>query len=336
MPIRSPGLAHQLDYQLFGAWAGGHHLMNLAIHAANSVLLFLLLWRLTRDLWPSAFVAALFAIHPLHVESVAWVAERKDVLSGLFFMLTLHAYAAYATKRQVRHYVAGALFVRPRDSFETDARHSSICLVAVRLLAAWPHDFPTEQARCGRSAGYRRLILEKIPFAVVAGAWSILTFVLQKEAGVVGQQEIASSHWQCHCQLCHVFLEHVLAAGPRRVLSIPGDIALGNGAGLGGIACSRFGSMYRKKEALSLSDRRLVMVLGNAGAGNRSDSGRSASARRSLHLLAADRTLVRAELGDRCANQVVVRSSPVVVGNSDSCTCAADGAHLESNCGLAR
>ncbi len=83
------GLSHMLDCQLFGRRAGWHHLVNVGFHAATAVLLFLVLWRMTGELWPSAFVAAVFALHPLRVESVAWVSERKDVLSGLFFMLTL-------------------------------------------------------------------------------------------------------------------------------------------------------------------------------------------------------------------------------------------------------
>ena len=74
---------------------GGHHLTSVALHAATAILLFLLLLEMTAELWPSAFVAALFAVHPLHVESVAWVSERKDVLSGLFFVLTLAAYTRY-------------------------------------------------------------------------------------------------------------------------------------------------------------------------------------------------------------------------------------------------
>ena len=86
-------LSLMLDAQLFGTGPTGPHLTNVILHAINTVLLFLLLKRLTGTLWPSAFVAALFAIHPLHVESVAWVSERKDVLSGLFFMLTLLMYA---------------------------------------------------------------------------------------------------------------------------------------------------------------------------------------------------------------------------------------------------
>jgi len=85
-------LSHMLDCQLFGLWAGGHHLTNLVLHSGNTLLLFLFLRRMTGSVWRSAFVAALFGLHPVHVESVAWVAERKDVLSGLFFILTLWAY----------------------------------------------------------------------------------------------------------------------------------------------------------------------------------------------------------------------------------------------------
>ena len=91
-------LSHMLDCQLYGLNPAGHHLTNLLLHAASAVTLFLVLWRMTGALWPSALVAALFALHPLRVESVAWVAERRDVLSGLFFMLTLGAYGEY-----VRH-----------------------------------------------------------------------------------------------------------------------------------------------------------------------------------------------------------------------------------------
>ena len=88
-------ISHQLDWQLFRDWAGGHHLVSVMLHAATAVLLLLVLRRMTGRLWPSALVAAIFALHPLRVESVAWAAERKDVLSGLFFVLTLGAYARY-------------------------------------------------------------------------------------------------------------------------------------------------------------------------------------------------------------------------------------------------
>jgi protein O-mannosyl-transferase len=95
-------LSHMLDCQLYGMKADGHHLTSLLFHLTNAVLLLLLLWRMTGAVWRSAFVAALFALHPLHVESVAWVAERKDVLSTFFFLLTLGAYARYVEVRGVR------------------------------------------------------------------------------------------------------------------------------------------------------------------------------------------------------------------------------------------
>ena len=91
-------LSHMLDCTLYGLWAGGHHLTNVLLHAASSVVLFLALRRMTGVVWRSGMVAALFCLHPLHVESVAWVSERKDVLSGLFFGLTLWAYAGYAQR----------------------------------------------------------------------------------------------------------------------------------------------------------------------------------------------------------------------------------------------
>src|SRR5205085_3639919 len=88
-------LSHMLDCQLFGVNAGAHHLMNVAYHAANAVLVFLFLRQMTGALWRSALVAALFAWHPLHVESVAWASERKDVLSTFFWLLTMMAYVRY-------------------------------------------------------------------------------------------------------------------------------------------------------------------------------------------------------------------------------------------------
>ncbi len=96
-------VSHMIDWQLYGPRAGGHHLTNVLLHAATAVLLFLVFSRMTGRVWPSALVAALFAVHPLRVESVAWVTERKDVLSGLFFVLTLRAYVDYVRQRFSAH-----------------------------------------------------------------------------------------------------------------------------------------------------------------------------------------------------------------------------------------
>jgi Tfp pilus assembly protein PilF len=103
-------LSLMLDYQIFGLNPQGYHLMNLLFHVMNTILLFLIFHRMTEKLWPSAFVACLFAIHPLHVESVAWITERKDVLSTFFFMLTMGAYSYYVEHRGLRRYFFVLLF----------------------------------------------------------------------------------------------------------------------------------------------------------------------------------------------------------------------------------
>src|SRR5438876_2153432 len=98
-------ITHMLDCQLYGLNAGGHHFTNVLFHTVAVVLLFVVLQQMTGALWRSAFVAAVFAIHPLHVESVSWVAERKDVLSGVFFMLTLFAYVHYVRAPSIWRYL---------------------------------------------------------------------------------------------------------------------------------------------------------------------------------------------------------------------------------------
>jgi hypothetical protein len=98
-------LSLMLDCQIFGVKPGPMHLVNVAFHVANALLLFIVFNRMTKRLWPSAFVAALFALHPLHVESVAWVAERKDVLSTLFWFLTMLAYVRYVEKPSAGRYI---------------------------------------------------------------------------------------------------------------------------------------------------------------------------------------------------------------------------------------
>jgi len=155
-------LSHMLDCQLFGLRAGGHHLVNVLWHAANAVLLFLILRQMTGSLWKSALVAAVFAVHPLRAESVAWVSERKDVLSGFFFMLTIGAYV-----RQVRQPSrAGYLAVVMLFVLGLLAKSMVATLpFALLLLDYWP---------LGRWQGrqdFRRVVAEKIPlFGLAAGA----------------------------------------------------------------------------------------------------------------------------------------------------------------------
>ena len=128
-------ISFQADHDLFGLHPWGYHLTNLVLHVANALLLFMVLCRMTSTLWPSAIVAGLFALHPLHVESVAWVAERKDVLSTLFWMLTLAAYARYVEQPGLRRY----LLVAMTFALGLTAKSMLVTLpVVLLLLDYWP------------------------------------------------------------------------------------------------------------------------------------------------------------------------------------------------------
>src|SRR5665213_382960 len=170
-------LSHALDVQWFGLNPAGHHAVNVIFHAANSILLFLVLQRMTGARWPSAAVASLFAVHPLHVESVAWVSERKDVLSTFFWMLAVAAYARYASgreeKRKLFYGVSLFCFACGLMSKPMVVTLPFILL----LLDYWP---------LGRQAlGARRLVMEKIPFVGLTVISSVVTYIVQKQAGSV-------------------------------------------------------------------------------------------------------------------------------------------------------
>ena len=197
-------ISHMLDCQFYGLWPGGHHLTNVLLHGATAVLLMLVLRRLTGRLWPSALVAALFAVHPLRVESVAWVAERKDVLSGLLFMLTLGAYAGYARRPFSfwRYMLIMALF--------TLGLMSKPMLVTMPLVLLlfdyWPlgrfHEYPgimetgtvcrtvdESQDHPGPASRSRflRPIVEKIPLLALTAASCVATLLAQSKALVTSE-----------------------------------------------------------------------------------------------------------------------------------------------------
>ncbi len=180
-------LSLMLDAQLFGTGAAGPHLTNVLLHAANTVLLFLLLSRLTGAHWRSALVAALFALHPLHVESVAWVSERKDVLSGLFFMLTLLMYARYAQSNLAsgksaftcRDYWLGVLFF----ALGLMSKPMLVTLPFVLLLLDWwPLNRFEPLTPDAQRQTILRLVLEKLPFLLLAFASAVITLAVQKGA----------------------------------------------------------------------------------------------------------------------------------------------------------
>ena len=194
-------LSHMLDFQLYGLNPTGHHLNNLVFHLLNTLLLFLVLQRMTGGLWRSGLVAALFALHPLHVESVAWVAERKDVLSTLFWILTLWAYLGYVKRPGVKRY----LLTLVPFALGLMAKPMLVTLPFVMLLLDY---WPLERIQLGQSfLGHTgqshpsiigkkprtqvfRLLMEKTPFFALAAVSSVVTFIVQKSGGAVVALEV--------------------------------------------------------------------------------------------------------------------------------------------------
>ncbi len=198
-------LSHMLDWQLFGQHAGWHHLTSLLLHIANTILLFLILERMTGASWKSVFVSALFALHPLHVESVVWISERKDVLSTFFGLLAVWAYIRYveaegaAPKLKGRHYTLAILLF----AFALMSKSMLVTLPFVLLLLDF---WPLGRLQClGFSDGYgfregagagssglsrvkrslRFLVYEKAPFFALAAADAALALITQRQAGAV-------------------------------------------------------------------------------------------------------------------------------------------------------
>jgi tetratricopeptide (TPR) repeat protein len=180
-------VSHMLDVEIFGIDPGKHHLVNVIFHLINSILLFLVLLRMTGALWPSGFVAALFAVHPLHVESVAWVAERKDVLSTFFWVLALWAYTWYIDRKTVGRYVAVFLLF----AMGLMSKPMVVTLpFLLLLLDYWPLERwhpgtgdTHSSLKAGRMSSFLHLFLEKIPLLVLSGAGGVMTYFAQDRAG---------------------------------------------------------------------------------------------------------------------------------------------------------
>jgi len=173
-------LSLMLGCQLHGIQSGWHHLTNVLLHTITTLLLFGLLRRMTGAFWRSAFVAFVFALHPMHVEAVAWVAERKEVLSGLFWLLTLGAYVSY-TKRPgiLRYLLVVAMFLGG-----TMSKPMIVTLpFALLLIDVWPLSRWT-RATAGR------LILEKLPLLGISAVASIIAFLVQSRGGAVSTLEL--------------------------------------------------------------------------------------------------------------------------------------------------
>jgi tetratricopeptide (TPR) repeat protein len=174
-------ISHMLDCQLYGLNPAGHHLTNLLFHIANTLLLFLFLSRTTETIWRSGFVAALFACHPLHVESVAWVAERKDVLSTFFWLLTLLAYARFVEESKVQSPKSKVFYLVALLMFACGLMSKPMVVTlpfVLMLLDFWP-------LQRFNASTLQLLFAEKIPLFALSLASSVITFLVQRAGGAV-------------------------------------------------------------------------------------------------------------------------------------------------------
>ncbi|MEN6406216.1 MAG: tetratricopeptide repeat protein [Thermoguttaceae bacterium] len=187
-------ISHMIDWRLFGSWAGGHHLVNVLLHAATTVLLFFVLRLMTDQLWPAALAAALWAVHPLRVESVAWITERKDVLSGLFFALTLWAYARYVRQRSIARY--GLLLALLTAGLMSKPMLATVPGVLL-LLDYWPLSRVkggggSEKQDGKFPAGLFLVLLEKLPLLLPVIACTVVTIWAQHSV----EYEYGSWSWR--------------------------------------------------------------------------------------------------------------------------------------------
>ena len=223
-------LSHAVDFQIFGLKPAGHHIVNLLLHIANTLLLFALLNRFGGALWRAALVAAIFALHPLHVESVAWAAERKDVLSTFFFLLTLWFYFLHAKRPSYLRYLSSLFFF----ALALMSKPMVVTLpVLLLLLDIWPlhrtrlHPLPGKV-----TSSWPRLLLEKLPFLVLAGASSALTLWAQHQGhSILSTEQLSLSQRLAHIPVVYLtylgkaFFPHQLAIyypyqGPPSIFTV--------------------------------------------------------------------------------------------------------------------
>ena len=187
-------MSHMFDCQLFGLNPGAHHLVNVFFHSIAAVLLFILLAQITNSIWASAFVAAVFAIHPLRVESVAWIAERKDVLSGVFFMLTLLAYFRWTRKQTVGRYLAMSILFACGLMSKPMLITTPIILL---LLDYWPlNRSQKSEVRSQKSSNpsWTKLVVEKVPLFVLSIGSCFATLWAQNFA--LGSTQFLPLQWR--------------------------------------------------------------------------------------------------------------------------------------------
>ncbi len=294
-------LSHMLDWNLFGANASGHHLVSLLLHIGAVIFLFLFLNKTTNNIWPSAFAAAFFALHPLRVESVAWAAERKDVLSMFFGMASIYAYAFYAENSKLSKYflclILFALALMSKPMMVT--LPFVLMLLDYWPLKRWQKALAAPVESRFKLAG--KLIWEKIPFIFLTIVFSIVTFWAQNKGGAVVPMEylpflkrIANAIVSYVAYLEKIFWPVNLAVFyPYELFSAFMESFNFRHYSYSNYSCC---SLLHQKTAFFI--RRLVLVSGNAYSGNRTGTGRQSGNGRPLYLSALYRHCHHAGLGN--------------------------------------
>ena len=202
-------LSYMLDWSLFGANASGHHLINLFLHIGNVLFLFFFLNRTTKSLWASAFVAALFGLHPLRVESVAWAAERKDVLSMFFGLASIYAYAFYVESYKLSQYflclVLFALSLMSKPMLVT--LPFILLLLDYWPLGRWQKALSARAESCYKFTG--KLLWEKVPFILLTIVSSIMTLWAQNKGGAV----VSMEHMSFNARVANAIISYVSYLG---------------------------------------------------------------------------------------------------------------------------
>jgi len=271
-------LSLMLDAQFFGSGAGAPHVTNVLLHAANSVLVFALFLHLTGALWRCAAMAMLFAVHPLHVESVTWVAERKDILSAFFGLLALLFYARYAKSegfpniKQAGPYTAAVLF------FICGLMSKSMIVTlpfVMLLMDFWP-------LQRFKDSQWKRLLIEKIPFFLLIVADSVVTFIAQQRGNAV----TPLARFPLDMRLENVFVSYARYLGRQ-----PGDTVFASLL-LASVCCHSFGYPVRctlrlgchAEKKIPVHFHRMVLVHRHAGSGDWPGAGWRAIHGRPLYL----------------------------------------------------
>ncbi len=231
-------ISHLIDVELYGMNLGGHHLTNLIFHILNTVLLFIVFRKMTGCTWRSGFISALFALHPLHVESVAWLAERKDVMSGFFWMLTMWAYWQYSRVPGLKNYLLVFLFFLL-------GLMSKPMVVTIPFVMLLIDIWPLGRIKIGKLVGTEnrkhevplsKLIVEKIPLFLIIIPASISTFLTQDRAGAVHSLDVVPLYDRfANCTVSYVkYIEKMLwPSGLAFIYPNPGALPLWQFAGAG-------------------------------------------------------------------------------------------------------